>query len=185
MKRFAFVLCAVLLFSAPVLAQQEKDKDSFPHGEIFGGYNYLRLLSGNGWMDGFTASVSGNPTKWLGIESEFSMELGKFKNMPSLHAHIYTFAAGPRFVARSGNISTYVHILVGTSKVSAGVDLGGWSLDASRNALAAVVGGGVDWRRPKHALGIRIIQVDYMPSYMLGTLASNVRLSTGVVISVR
>ena len=182
MKPFAVIL-ALFLISVPTAAQVKTEQKDFPRGEIFGGYNYLRLLSGNGWLDGFTVSVTGNARKWIGFTTEISGDFGKDKNYSGLRAHVYTLVLGPQFSARNGNWAWHMHMLVGASNVAAGLNLGnGLTVSGSKLALAGIVGGGMDWRRSKGHFGVRIFQLDYMPWLAFSRLSSNIRLSTGIII---
>ncbi len=176
MRRCA-LLCGVMLLSAVAASAQ-----GTPRVEVFGGYSYLHTsLSGTGFttdLNGGSASVSVNPTSWLGLVGDFGGYHGGVNSSGSgVNGEIYTYMFGPKTTFRMGRITPFIQTLFG------GVHASSDSAYGSQDAFAMATGGGLDWNATKH-LGVRLIQAEYLLT-MLNDRANNrqnnARISAGVV----
>jgi hypothetical protein len=147
---------------------------------VFGGYNYVHLDGGAGWMDGWNAAVAGNLNSFFGIKAEGSGLYAKDKLVNDVRYSAYSFMAGPELTARGRTADVFGHALFGVTHLGGSAPFGGIRYGASLNAFSMAFGGGVDWHRDNW--GVRIIQVDYLPWRALGAFAHNVRISSGVVL---
>ena len=162
MKKFILVMILTILGSIPAMAQE----NSVPKAEIFTGYSYLRTERGAN-LNGFDFSVTGNVNKNFGITGEFGGLYGQ-----SFVDSAYTFMGGPRLSTRMGNVTPFVHALVGGIGVPTEGETG----------FATALGGGVDVR-VNDRISIRAIQADYLLTRLFNTNRNNARLSFGVVFN--
>ena len=176
----------VLLFALPLLLWLPRSgySQENPKVEIFGGYSFFRAnefdyVTTN--LHGFNASVAANLNSWLGVEGDFgghfgSPSVGPFR-VPYVDVNVYSFMGGPKIAYRgSSALTPFAHALIGTTHASAGA----FGLDYGRNALSAVVGGGLDVRLSDH-VAIRAVQADYFMTRFFDERQNNVRLSGGIV----
>lgn len=183
-------LCGMILVFASVASAQEEA----PKAEVFAGYSYVRVnpgfsLSGVNFNGG-SASLSYNPTGWLGLVGDFG---GYHGDELGVGADVYTFLFGPKLALRRAPFTPYAQVLFGGAhgEVAAPCMIGGggarvhrestvFCLSGSDNAFAMTVGGGLDWNATQH-IGIRIIQAEYLMTRFLSETQNNARISTGVV----
>jgi hypothetical protein len=129
MKLFLTALSMVILTSS-LLCQD------VPNAEVFGGYSYLNVdtndLSSRQNANGWVGIVSGNFTRWFGVEFDGG---GYYKSIDSILGRDYSYLAGPRFVY--GPI--FAHALLG------GDHLSGGSATGSQDSLAGAFGGGIEF----------------------------------------
>jgi hypothetical protein len=106
-----------------------------PQAEVFAGYSYLNVdtngLSSRQNVNGWVGAVSGNFTRWFGVEFDGA---GYYKSLGSILGRDYSYLAGPRFVY--GPI--FAHALVGGDYLSGGSETG------SQDGLAGAFGGGLE-----------------------------------------
>jgi hypothetical protein len=152
---------------------------AYPRVEVFGGYNYVHLDHGTGWMDGWNAAVTGNFHSLFGVKGELSGLYGKDRLYSSVRYSSYSFMGGPQLTTRSRSVDGFFHALFGVSHLGDSVPFFGIRVGESVNAFSMAFGGGVDWHRD--TWGVRIMQVDYLPWRALGGTAHNFRLSSGFI----
>ncbi len=179
MKRLS-LLVLPLLFWLPQSSYGQEE----PRAEIFGGYSFFRAdtfdyVKTN--LNGWNASAAGNLNSWLGVEGDFSGHYGSpgfgpFQ-IPYVNVNLFTIMGGPKVAYRSHSaVTPFGHFLIGTTHASAGA----FGLSYGKNALAAAVGGGVDFRVSEH-VAVRAIQADYLMTRFYDARQNNIRLSAGVV----
>ena len=161
-----------------------------PKAEIFAGYSDLNIdtqgltnrLNANGWE----ASATFNPNRWLGIEADFS---GHYKGnclastgITGVNCRHLSFMVGPKFAYRQDRFTGFVHGLVGGDNGTLGLPF----VSRSDTSLAFAAGGGLDYAVTK-LISIRVAQVDYFQtrhSEALGGInQNNFRFSAGVVFT--
>ncbi len=181
------------LFSLPMMAQ------GYPKAQLFAGYQYEYLggsaapstISGSlaetgESFNGFNGSLAYNFGKHVGLAADFGAGFASFNG---LSARFYSYTAGPVVSFRShGKFTPFFHALIGGAHAEAGPSYVGLSGAVSQNGLAALIGGGADYRL-KRSIGLRLFQADWLyydfpgindgPSFSQG---NNVRISTGVVL---
>lgn len=153
--------------------------EEYPRFEIFGGYTFVQLDGGMGNMDGWNASFLGNFNSTMGLKGEVSGLYAKNTAFDIIRYSGYSAMAGPQVTGRTGPVSAFAHALFGVEHIGVGAPLEGIRVEASVNAFAMALGGGLDWRRG--SWGIRLPQVDYFPWRALGGTAHNFRISAGIV----
>ena len=175
----------LVLVSLPAMAQSD-----FPKAEVFGGYSFFRANPEGMNLHGWNASVTGNVTRWFGIEGDFSGHYGSPDvfgfTVPFVDVHSYTFMGGPKLSYRGGSATAFAHFLIGGA--SAGTSA--FNVSVSSNTLAAAIGGGIDLNITK-SIAFRVIQADYLMTrydsapqiFMSGfdKRQNNFRLSAGIV----
>ena len=176
MKRWA-LLCGVVLLSAVAASAQ-----GAPKVEVFGGYSYVHTsLSGTTFtanLNGGSASVSVNPTSWLGLVGDFGGYYGGTNSTSGgINGEVYTYMFGPKTTFRIGRITPFIQTLFGGVHSSSG------SFYGSQNAFAMAAGGGIDWNATAH-VGVRLVQAEYLLTTLNDSVNSrqnNARISAGVV----
>jgi opacity protein-like surface antigen len=168
MRKYAGLFLLVMLLAVPAFAQD------YPKGEIFAGYNYLRVNPGGGLdginTNGWAASVAGNFKDWLGIEGQFT---GNYASPGGVSTHAYTYLFGLKLASRKNEKFTpYVHTLFG------GATVGGAGV--SENGFAMAFGGGIDYNATD-SIAIRVGQFDYVPTHILSAWQHNFSYSAGIV----
>jgi hypothetical protein len=188
MRRVGFMLSLFLIF--PLLL---RGQDSYPKGEVFGGYTFSHYavdFAGHN-LNGWAASVSGNLTRNFGVTADFSGVYGSEPYGPictvvvppgcpaqTQNLGAYHFLAGPRFTLRTHRAAPFAQALFGV------VDLH-QEKSGNRSAFAMGFGGGVDVSVGRH-LAYRLFQADYIPAKRpngLGGWDHDFRLETGVVFT--
>jgi len=175
MKLLLSLIVVVGLLSFPLMAQD------YAKAEIFGGYQYMRLtnidnsginINGNGW----TASLTGNFNKYLGVAGDFG---GAYKTISGVDTKVYTYTGGPVVNLNSeGMVNPFVHALFGGSHFTASASGAG---SGSNNGFTMMYGGGADIKMSK-ILALRG-QVDWVYFHVSGiSLTNNVRVATGIVL---
>jgi hypothetical protein len=181
MGRKAVCISVFLLLAVSQAAFAQRNA---PRVELFGGFSSLpaNVLTDFPRDDsyGFQGSVVVNLNRWFGIVGDFG---GQYRTVTDLgsawpgitaETSVYEYLVGPRFAARRGRATLFVHALVGGATGNAG--LAGFS--DSNFALGA--GGGLDIDVTRR-LAIRAVQFDWMGSFV-DILEDNVRLGFGVVV---
>ena len=165
MNKAFYFLFFLLLLSIPAMADH-------PRVEVFGGYSYLNLDTGNdrlGIEKGFGVDVSGDLTDTFAIVGSFS---GNYEE----GSHLYYYLFGPRFTRRGESFTAFGQALIGGS--TAGDDGG------SESGLAFGFGGGVDINAGE-SLAVRVFQFDYAPNRFFDVWFHTVRIQAGVVFKVK
>ena len=169
MRKLIFLLGLLLLFAAPVAAQD------YPKGEFFGGFSVAN--SGDGSPEqfyGFETSVTGNFNRSFGITGDFAAQ---FKSISGITIQTYQYLAGPRGAVRGDRVTGFVHALFGGLTVRAS----GGGASFSETGLAIALGGGLDVNAGKR-VAIRVFQLDYLPNRLAGNWSKkDFRASAGVV----
>lgn len=173
--------CLGFVFLATTLFAQNA-----PKGEVFGGYQYLRLsdgispsrLNSNGW----NAGVSYYFSRWMGIKADFSGAYATDSTAASLPFNVrnYTYTFGPVFSAGAhGRFTPFGEVLFGKYHET----LSGFP--SSDDGFAMLAGGGVDVSLSPH-FSWRAVQADWLythpPSPAILLKSNNVRIVTGIVV---
>ena len=161
MKNLLFGLTIALLLVVPVQGQS-----SYPDGELFGGFSYLKSDDVNflGWQ----ANVSGNVTRHFGVVLDLG---GQYKNIAGLKVQAYQLLIGPRFIARGEKVTGFVHTLAGYEQFRA---------RGTSTGIALALGGGMDVNM-NDRIAIRVFQIDVIPTRFSGGWSSDIRVGAGVV----
>jgi opacity protein-like surface antigen len=201
-KSIWFAAFLLLIFASPAMAQET------PKVEIFGGYSFLRVTTDdnpgvlpqtNGSSldsvsaNGFMVSGAYNLKNYLGIVGEFSRHtkatnLANLLNLPvttgapdiRVTARANTFLFGPRFTLRTESIEPFGHVLVGGSNGSFDIRGGGISQSDSGTTLTFAAGGGLDIKFNRRIV-VRLVQADYLRTFISGDDLNSARISTGIV----
>jgi len=130
---------------------------------------------------GVTGSLAYNVTNWFGAVGEVSGCKGSGGSDlfgPSLATHKwFTYLAGPR-VSYRRTFTPYAHVLVGGAHTS----IENPFASNSDNAFAMTIGFGVDVRVSRR-VGIRLVQLEYLRSDIVGSTQEHGRVQTGVVLA--
>jgi opacity protein-like surface antigen len=198
MNRLLLVLA--MLLALPILTQAQE----LPRQEIFGGYSYMRLDSGNAGGDqdlnGFSTSYTYNFNSFLGMTAEFS---GAFANNVAVTSLMggtatttiqdinnYFVLVGPKFSFRGNErVTPFAHVLLGVVTQDFQTASNGSTMTSSllnnNTQFAMAVGGGIDLS-VNERISIRGAQVDYVMTRLpgngvaTGTMASS--LTTGSTV---
>jgi opacity protein-like surface antigen len=200
MKRF-FLLLLIALICAPAAFAQSKDYSFY---EFYVGYAYERadnnadafnrngknkvsgvnLASENNGYNGFQAEFNQNVTRHIGIVTSFS---GTYKTVDYVNLNTgngvranvqrYDLMAGPRYNWRTDSVTPFVHALFGISHIRAAFD----DRTRSDTAFAMAFGGGLDVHASDH-IDVRVIQVDYLPTFFNGKRQDGIRAGAGIKI---
>jgi len=168
MQKVGLLLVLTALLAVPAIGQ-----DGYPKAEVFGGFSYLNV-DAMGTREnalGFQASVAGNFHKNVGIVGDFG---GQYKSVEGTTVHAYEYLFGPRFNYRTEKANVFVHGLFGGATIGGG--------GASENGFAMGMGGGVDVKVSDH-VAFRVMQVDYLPTHILGAWQHHFRLGVGIVFT--
>lgn len=198
-----FLLLLIALICAPVALAQDRD---YSHYEFYVGYaneranNNADRFDKNGnatfngarvdfrperaYYNGFEAEFNQNVTRHLGIVTSFSGTYdttGYFdqRSGRTFNARVqrYDLMVGPRYNWRPSGVTPFVHGLFGISHIRAAFD----DRTRSDTAFAMAFGGGVDVHAGEH-LDVRVIQLDYVPTFFNGKRQDNIRASAGIKI---
>jgi hypothetical protein len=89
--------------------------------------------------------------------------------------------AGPRYNWRTSGVTPFVHGLFGIAHLRARFDNALVPQVKSDTAFAMALGGGLDVHAGEH-LDVRVIQVDYLPTFFNSKRQDNIRASAGIKI---
>jgi hypothetical protein len=195
-------VCGVMLGLAGIAVGQET-----PKIDIFGGFSYLRVHSGevptdnalngilpvshrnvNFNMAGWNGSATENLNYWFGGEFDargaYSSPTFTYPGLPvsttPVLTKIHAFTYGPRFsFRRIPRVVPYAHILLGAAILDATTNQSGTS--ASTAALAVIPGIGLDVNVSQR-LAIRLFQLDYMMTRFYNQRQDNAAVSAGFVL---
>jgi opacity protein-like surface antigen len=182
MRKCIFVF-AVILFTGLSAAAQER-----PSTEVVLGYSYLHATPSTSGADSFnlnggTASAAFYPLHWLGIAGDFGgYHVGQIGSA-SVDANLFTYLFGPRVrLPGTSRIKPFAQVLFGVAHATGATAFAG---SGTHNAFAMAVGGGVDVPVTHH-VGVRLFEMDYLPTRFPETVGGNrvtqqnLRVSTGV-----
>jgi opacity protein-like surface antigen len=144
----------------------------------------VNFVSEKRGYNGFQAEFNQNVTRHIGIVTSFS---GTYNNSgyidvnsgKTFRANVqrYDLMAGPRYNWRAESVTPFVHGLFGISHISADFD----DQTRSSTAFAMAFGGGLDVHAGEH-VDVRVIQVDYLPTFFNGKRQDGVRAGAGIKI---
>lgn len=198
-----FLLLLIALMCAPAAFSQNKD---YSYYEFYVGYAYERadnnadsfdrngrlkingavvdFVSENRGYNGFQAEFNQNVTRNIGIVTSFSGTYNNsnyfdLKSGKTFHANVqrYNLMIGPRYNWRTESVTPFVHGLFGVSHIRGDFD----DRTRSQTAFAMAFGGGLDVHAGEH-VDVRVIQVDYLPTFFNGKRQDGIRASAGVKI---
>jgi opacity protein-like surface antigen len=206
MTRF-FLLLLVALICAPAAFAQNND---YSHYEFYVGYAYERAdnnaatfdKNGRATFNGATVSFGGEKTNYNGFNAEFNQNItrhvgivtsftGTFNNDGFVNTKTgrqfdarvqrYDLMIGPRYNWRPSGITPFVHAMAGITHLRANFDDTLSPRKKADTAFAMAFGGGLDVHAGEH-LDVRVIQVDYLPTWFNSERQDNIRVSAGVKI---
>ena len=182
MRTIVFAV-AVILCTAMTAAAQERNST-----EVFLGYSYMRANPSSSGADGFNlnggdGSISYYVKRWLGITADFGgYHVGQIGST-SVDSTLSTYLFGPRVrLPGTRHLRPFAQLLVGAAHATGSTAFAGAD---THNSFAMAVGGGVDVPMTHH-LGLRLVQVDYLPTWFPETVGGsrlvqqNLRVSTGL-----
>jgi opacity protein-like surface antigen len=198
-----FLLLLISLMCAPAAFSQNKD---YSYYEFYVGYAYERVNNNADTFDkngratingaavdfvsekrgynGFQAEFNQNVTRNIGIVTSFSGTYNAdnyldVKSGKSFHANVqrYDLMIGPRYNWRTAGVTPFVNGLFGISHIRGAFD----DRTRSQTAFAMAFGGGLDVHAGEH-VDVRVIQVDYLPTFFNGKRQDGIRASAGVKI---
>lgn len=203
MTRFFLLLLVALICAPAALAQND-----YSRYEFYVGYAYQRAENNAATFDkngrsafngstvlfsneqenynGFTAEFNQNITRHVGIVTSFT---GTFNNDGYLDtrtgrifggsAQRYDLLFGPRYNFRTDNVTPFVHALAGFTHMRVNFDDTLAPRRKSDTAFAMAFGGGLDVHAGDH-IDVRVIQVDYLPTFFNSEHQNNLRVGAGV-----
>ncbi len=186
MQRIACGLVLTLLVAFSAVAQ-----DELPRYEVFGGYSYNNFDDfGAVNLNGWNASLSWNPNRWLSFVADFSGHYGTerftfvFPPNPPMQVRTgrrqHTFLFGPRFSDRGDKRFTpFVHTLFGIARFSS-ESTPPFFFDFAQTGLAVSLGGGIDIKL-NDRIGVRALQADLQILRSDFLSPHNFRYSAGIV----
>jgi opacity protein-like surface antigen len=206
MTRF-FLLLLVALICAPAAFAQNND---YSHYEFYVGYAYERADNNAATFDkngraafngstvifgsekqnfnGFNAEFNQNITRHVGIVTSFS---GTFNNNGFVDTKTgrqfdarvqrYDLMIGPRYNWRLSGLTPFVHGMAGITHLRTSFDDPLSPRKKADTAFAMAIGGGLDVHAGEH-LDVRVIQVDYLPTWFNSEHQNNIRIGAGVKI---
>jgi hypothetical protein len=158
--------------------------------EFAGGYSYIYkaddLVKS---LNGFSASGFINVTPWLALGGEF---LGGFSSGSHQRAYYYRidserywyYVFGPRLsLWPTNNIRVFSQLLLGGAHDTIkSTRFFVFEQTVSESSVAALLGGGVDWRFARH-FSWRVVEGNYLPTDFNHSHQNNWQVSTGIVYS--
>jgi opacity protein-like surface antigen len=194
MQKLIFIALFIACCASRTLAQTPEEN---PKNEFFAGYSYqsadintLTIDPGRIGQNGINLEYTRNITESIGITGDISAHFhrdsirtgaGEFTRKREQ----YYFLGGIKFKARnSSRIRPFAHALFGASlfrgftsdiRTSGNV----FTID-DETSFAMALGGGLDLRVNKR-IDLRVIQVDYSPTFFGSGRQDNFRLCVGVV----
>jgi len=193
MRHWYLLIFALLLLSDAGYAQ-------FLTGNLFAGYSYgnADFLPNRVSINGWEASGEGKVLPFLGVVADFGGQYGSpnftIQSLcPATNASSclqpqhpqtapisitqYTFLFGPRFSFQVKKLRPFAHALFGASHLHERTPL----VSTTDTVFSYALGMGLDYRF-SHRFGWRL-QGDALETQFFGTWQSNLRASTGLVIS--
>jgi opacity protein-like surface antigen len=156
--------------------------------EVFLGYSYMRANPSSSAADSFnlnggSGSIAYYPLRWLGLTADFGgYHVGQIGST-SVDSTLSTYLFGPRVrLPGTSHVKPFAELLLGAAHATGSTAFAGAS---THNAFAMAVGGGVDTPLTHH-IGLRLFELDYLPTWFPETVGGgrlvqqNIRVSTGV-----
>jgi opacity protein-like surface antigen len=200
-----FLLLLVALICAPAALAQNRDYSRY---EFYAGYAYERADNNAATFDkngraafngtpvlfgsqqenynGFTGEFNQNITRNVGIVTSFT---GTFNNdgyvdtrtgrVFSGSSQRYDLLFGPRYNFRMSGVTPFVHALAGFTHMRVSFDDTLSPRRKADTAFAMAFGGGLDVHAGDH-IDVRVIQVDYLPTFFNSEHQNNLRVGAGV-----
>lgn len=160
-----------------------------PKSELFAGYSALITQSETydlndfdgtritakrerGFLNGWNASLSYNPTSWLGFVGDFSGHYGSIDYTASAlgqsvtagaKTHVHSFLFGPQFSTRHDSYTVFARALLGVAVYDQSVSILGISASEGETGFAYGGGGGVDIKI-NDKISWRTFQADFIRS---------------------
>ncbi len=162
MRRFAFVLIVLIVFSSALFAQKFG---------IEGGYSYSHYSGGSTNANGWEAQPMFLFSKHFAVVGDFT---GEYVTVSGVTAHLYTYLFGPAYVIPLGKSAMFnVHYLAGGMHESV--------FGMGINGFAQAAGGALDFKVAKKVY-IRPAEVDWLSVHAEGQWANkNFRYGAGVL----
>lgn len=196
MRTLFGVLLFVCFFSIQASAQ-----DSFPKGELFGGYSYFSVDGGGvvnrQGLNGFAVGGTGNINRSFGVTGQVvgafgSIGLTEFVDgipvTASGDSKVFGLFVGPEFSSRTSRGKLFFHPLVGLlnkkisnlSGTALGITVSFPGLEESESTIAWDIGGGYDINVGEN-LAVRLFQADYIGE-KTSPVSHHFRISAGLVV---
>lgn len=183
LRSVSVILAMVIIILGCAAVAQESANAA--RGEIFGGYQFLRVNSGlnvsgvdNFNLNGWNAAVSGYVHQYFGVTADFSGSYGTPQvSGIGVKTRLHTFMFGPVVRAPMGKLTPFAHVLFGGGHFSgeaAGVS-------ASETDFTWAAGGGLDVN-VSHNFAIRLAQADFLQTRVASTSQNHFRYSAGIVL---
>jgi opacity protein-like surface antigen len=202
-----FLLLLIALICAPAVLAQNND---YSYYEFYVGYAHERANNNADRIDkngtatfngkpvdfasrreaynGFNVEFNQNVTRHIGIVTSFSGTYATNTYVDrnsgrSFDARVqrYNLLAGPRYNWRPDGVVPFAHALFGVSHMRASFDDPLLSCRKSDTAFAMAFGGGLDVKAGEN-IDVRVIQVDYLPTFFNGKRQDNFRAGAGIKI---
>jgi len=204
MTRFSLLLLVALIATPAVLAQD------YSRYEFVGGYAFERASNNAATFDkngraafngntvifdekyqnynGFFAEFNQNITRHVGIVTSFTgtYDTSDYVNLKTgrvfpASVQRYDLMIGPRYNWRLSGVTPFVHAMAGITHMRVSFDDTLSPVRKADTAFAMAFGGGLDVHAGEH-VDIRVVQVDYLPTFFNSTHQNNIRVGAGVKI---
>ena len=182
MRKCIFLFAAILLTGLTAAAQEGSST------EVVLGYAYVHATPNTSSassfnLNGGAASAAWYPLHWLGVAGDFGgYHVGSIGSF-SVDSNLFTYLFGPRVrLPGTEHIKPFGQVLFGVAHATSGTT---FAAAGTHNAFAMAVGGGVDLPLT-HRVGVRLVEVNYLPTWFPETASGNrvtqqnLRVSTGV-----
>jgi opacity protein-like surface antigen len=195
------------MICAPAVLAQNNDYSRY---EFVGGYAYERASNNAGTFDkngraafngnavtfaeqkenynGFYAEFNQNITRHIGIVTSFTGTYDSTAYVNTRNGRVFNSSAqrydlmiGPRYNWRLSGVTPFVHAMAGISHMRVSFDDTLSPVKKADTAFAMAFGGGLDVHAGEH-IDIRVIQVDYLPTFFNSERQDNIRVGAGVKI---
>ena len=205
MTRFFLLLLVALICAPAAFAQSD-----YSHYEFYVGYAYERAdnnaatfdKNGRAAFNGRTVTFAEQKTNYNGFNAEFNQNItrhvgivtsltGTYNNAGYVdtrtgrgfgaRAQRYDLLIGPRYNWRLSGITPFAHAMACVTHMRVNFDDTLSPRRKADTAFAMAFGGGLDVHAGEH-LDVRVVQVDYLPTFFNSEHQDNLRFSAGVKI---